>query len=314
MGDREVSAPVFDLAGGLMAGRIRSIKPEILDDEQVSTLSDEAWRMWVSMWLLADDCGNCRAGDRYLASLVWQDSTRSPRVAEILRELLGSRVEVYEVNGERYAHIRNWEKHQRIDNAGKPRVPRPDDENSIAWVPSRGGSPNLADSRESRRLTSDLRPPITDLRPTTTESPPVKPEVEQPAFALVEPAKPPKPRRVRKPAPQGLQAGIEHFVKRWVVVKKPADGLPPTLQDADVQVLIGLLRAHPLSTVTAWIDRYLVDDDPWLAKQGHTLRHLGRRVDAYRATKQQGRDLTRGYAPAPEGVPEGVTRDATEEF
>lgn len=150
-----------------MAGRIRSIKPEILDDEEVSNLSDEAWRLWVSMWLLADDAGNCRAGDRYLAALVWQDSSRSPRVAEALRELRRARrVEVYENNGERFAHVRNWEKHQRIDNAGKPRVPGAEHENSIPWESTRGESPRVSAVRRS-----DLRPPT----PTTDPEIPAAP-------------------------------------------------------------------------------------------------------------------------------------------
>lgn len=151
-----------------MAGRIRSIKPEILDDEEVSSLSDEAWRLWVSLWLLADDAGNSRAGDRYLASLVWQDSSRSPRIAEVLRELRKARrIEVYENGGERFANIRNWAKHQRIDNAGKPRVHGPDHEDSTPWNESRGESPRVS---AVRRLTSDLRPPINDPdhRPPTT--------------------------------------------------------------------------------------------------------------------------------------------------
>ena len=113
-----------------MSGRIRSIKPEILEDEECAALSDEAWRMWVSLWCLADDHGNVRAGDRYLAAQVWQDTARSPRVAAILRELQRAhRVEIY-IYGERcdrYLHVRNWEKHQRLDNAGKPKVPGPSD-------------------------------------------------------------------------------------------------------------------------------------------------------------------------------------------
>lgn len=126
----------------------------------------------------------------------------------------------------------------------------------------------------------------------------------QSVLSLVEP---PKPRRAKKPAPQGLQAAIEHFVKRWVAVKQPVDGSPPNLDNADIQALIGLLRSHPYDTVTGWVDRYLDDADEWLAKQGHPLRHLPRRVDGYR-TARKARDVTRGYAAAPEGVPEGKTR------
>lgn len=122
-----------------MAGRIRSIKPEILDDEEVATLSDESWRLWVSMWLLVDDYGNCRAGDRYLSALVWQDSSRAPRVPVALAELQAARrLELYTNNGERYASIRNWGTHQRIDNAGKARVPGPDHEKSVPCTKSRG--------------------------------------------------------------------------------------------------------------------------------------------------------------------------------
>jgi hypothetical protein len=151
-----------------MAGRIRSIKPEILDDEEASSLSDEAWRLWVSMWLIADDHGNCRAGDRYLASQVWQDSSRSPRVAAVLRELRGARrVELYENGGERFAHIRNWAKHQRIDNAGRPRVNGPDHQDSKPWEGIRGESPRVS---EVRRSDQDLRPPT-----TTNESPAAAP-------------------------------------------------------------------------------------------------------------------------------------------
>jgi hypothetical protein len=142
-----------------VAGRIRSIKPEILDDEESSSLSDEAWRLWVSMWLIADDHGNCRAGDRYLASQVWQDSSRSPRVAEVLRELRKKRrVELYDNGGERYVHIRNWAKHQRIDNAGRPRVNGPDHQDSTPWEGIRGDSPRIS---EVRRSDQDLRPPTT---------------------------------------------------------------------------------------------------------------------------------------------------------
>src|SRR5262245_7420959 len=111
-----------------MAGRIRSIKPEVLDDENACALSDSSWRLWVSMWVLADDFGNCRAAERYLAAQVWQDTSR--RLAANLRELLRDRLVLYESGGQVYAHINGWEKHQRVDNAGHPRVPGPSEDAS----------------------------------------------------------------------------------------------------------------------------------------------------------------------------------------
>lgn len=127
-----------------MAGRIRSIKPEILEDDEVVGLSDAAWRLWVSMFVLADDFGNLPSSERFLASRVWQDSSR--RLAAILGELRRAhRVNLYAVDGRTYAHICNWEKHQRIDNAGKRKVPPPEEGAPIeTFAEIRGESPRLA--------------------------------------------------------------------------------------------------------------------------------------------------------------------------
>lgn len=110
-----------------MAGRIRSIKPEVLEDELAAALPDDAWRLWVSLWVLADDHGNVRAGNQYLAATVWQDTSRDaskPLAVLIDRGFLSP----YAVQAQRYAHINGWSKHQRVDNAGKPRVPLPSED------------------------------------------------------------------------------------------------------------------------------------------------------------------------------------------
>lgn len=150
-----------------MAGRIRSIKPELLEDEVAAGLSDAAWRLFVSSWLLADDGGNFRAGGKYLAAQVWQDTDRDAEAP--LRELAkAGRVLVYEVEGQRYGHIPSWARHQRIDNAGKPRVPPPPEnlrEVSARFAETRRDSRNpprgLDPTSEFAALppTSDLRPP-----------------------------------------------------------------------------------------------------------------------------------------------------------
>lgn len=129
-----------------MSGRIRSIKPEVLEDELAAGLSDAAWRLWVSSWVLADDHGNFRAGDRYLAANVWQDTGRD--VAEARQELIDRGfISPYAVDGQRYAHINGWSKHQRVDNAGKPRVPPPEHDDGTWDQPL---SPVLAQNRANR--------------------------------------------------------------------------------------------------------------------------------------------------------------------
>ena len=89
-----------------MAGRIRTIKPELLEDEKAAVLSDAAWRMFVSSWLLADDHGRFRAGARYLAASVWQDTGKT-EAAELARDELvaAGRIRVYQVDGDTYAEV-----------------------------------------------------------------------------------------------------------------------------------------------------------------------------------------------------------------
>lgn len=108
--------------------RIRTIKPEILEDEKVSRLSDTAYRLFTSMIVLADDHGRVRADTRWLQAQIWWAHHPPPNVISALRELWqAGLVDVYAVRGGTYAALMGWAKHQRVDNAGKGKVPAPDD-------------------------------------------------------------------------------------------------------------------------------------------------------------------------------------------
>jgi hypothetical protein len=166
-----------------VSGRIRSIKPEVAEDEIAVGLTDAAWRMWVTSWVQADDFGNLRASERGLAASVWQDTTRDARTP-LLELIAKGRFEPYSVNGQHYVHIHAWEKHQRIDNARKrARLPSPDEDDGVwkqvlagevAWprgelgdfAASLGGIP-LA--RAPAHLAAGPRPPTSDpdQRPPT---------------------------------------------------------------------------------------------------------------------------------------------------
>lgn len=141
--------------GLLVAGRIRSIKPEILDDEKAAQLSDIAWRLWVSSWLLADDHGRFRASPMFLhAQAFWGRPRTVTEVEGAIGELHDSGlIQVYVVNAQVYAAIPNWSRHQRIDNAAKPRCPEPTPAAILREAPR---------TSAVRRLTTDLRSPISD--------------------------------------------------------------------------------------------------------------------------------------------------------
>lgn len=168
-----------------MAGRIRSIKPEILDDEKTAGLDHLSWRLFVSIWLIADDYGNLRADPGYIqGQILWASRDSRESVANSLRTLATvDLVTAYGVRGQSYIHINGWDKHQRVDKPGKPRMPGPDEADSSTCANSRESRESGAnDSRESREsLAPDLRPPTTTG--TTTGTPSNEPG--QPALVLV---------------------------------------------------------------------------------------------------------------------------------
>jgi hypothetical protein len=156
-----------------MSGRIRTLKPEMLEDAVVAGLSDGAFRLFVSMILMADDYGNFHAHPRQLAGKAfWDDAcpSRDSRegVATMLETLANASLLVrYRVRGQEYAHLAGWEKHQRVDRPGKPRVPKPTDADAIPFAALRDPrETTAAPSRDPREtLATDLRPPTSDLDP-----------------------------------------------------------------------------------------------------------------------------------------------------
>jgi hypothetical protein len=69
-----------------MTGRIRTVKPEWLEDERMVEMSPEARVLSVGLLLLADDYGNGRGSDLYLHSRVFPASPRD-KLAKALGEL-----------------------------------------------------------------------------------------------------------------------------------------------------------------------------------------------------------------------------------
>jgi hypothetical protein len=119
-----------------MSGRIRSLKPEWLEDELLALASLEARVLSVSLLLLADDYGNGRANAVLLVGRVFPGKLPET-VEKALGELASIRyLTLYEVDGQRYFSIRNWLKHQRVDKPGKAKVPSPEDASARNSLPN----------------------------------------------------------------------------------------------------------------------------------------------------------------------------------
>ena len=184
-----------------MSGRIRTIKPELLEDAVTAGISDAAFRLYVGALLIADDYGNFRADPRKLrGDIFWAHDIVSVEAVEFLlmENWLAGRSDstpglfyLYTVRGQRYGHIRNWEKHQKVDHPGKERVHKPDHEEAKEFRPT----PYF--SRDSRHnLAQDLRPPTSD--PDHDHRPPLLSASPTPVGLLdlhheTEPSTPPAP-------------------------------------------------------------------------------------------------------------------------
>lgn len=143
--------------------RIRSIKPEWLDDEFLALASSDARVLSIALVLLADDYGNGRANKVLLAGRAFPGKNIET-LAKALEELAKIRfVVLYESDGQQYFSIRNWAKHQRVDKPGKPQVPGPPPE------PPGGPNGGLAKIREGlEKVPGSLAPDLEGSRRDST--------------------------------------------------------------------------------------------------------------------------------------------------
>jgi len=178
--------------------RIRSAKPELLVDEKTGPLAHDTWRLFVSSWLLADDYGNFRASPLLIhGNVFWAHPGAD--VPRMLRELGNvGLLSFYSVNGQRYAHINGWPKHQKVDHPGAPLCPSPDQgQAEPGFEPPPLVDAHLQNARET--LAKDSR--LTGIRTKDQDQdqdPPIAPQggrgVFEVAFWL------PYPRKVGKAA------------------------------------------------------------------------------------------------------------------
>jgi hypothetical protein len=111
-----------------VSGRIRTLKPEWLEDALIARQPEYVRVLSVALILMADDYGRARAEVEYVAGEAWRyhRDGAEQRARDGLAALERIRfIRLYEVDGQRYLEIRNWSKHQRVSHPGKPRIPPP---------------------------------------------------------------------------------------------------------------------------------------------------------------------------------------------
>lgn len=144
--------------------RIRSLKPEIHEDEAVGELSDPAFRLFVGLITQADDWGRLKGDPRLLSSQVWPYHPKTTEEIETwLAELdRADLIQRYAHAGRPFICLPSWAEHQRIDNAGRSKIPAPGDADGSSPDPAatRGDSPlegRGGERSKERRGTSAIR-------------------------------------------------------------------------------------------------------------------------------------------------------------
>ncbi len=107
--------------------RIRSIKPELWQDEKIGDLSRDARLLLLGMLTMADDEGRLLATPMVLLGHVFPfDSDAQKRLGGWILEVKRSEIVVfYENNGKPYAAFRHWKRHQKINKPNPSTLPEP---------------------------------------------------------------------------------------------------------------------------------------------------------------------------------------------
>ena len=231
-------------------GRIRAIKPELLEDQKAQKLDDKTWRLFVSMWLLADDYGALRAHQEYLSCYVFQDVTvDTDKLLQTLEK--NGMVTLYQVNGEHYLIINNWDKHQKIQRKGRRRVPEPESLQEVADKKHKIVGNNL----------TEFSPTNTNTNTNTNTKTPEK-------LTLV-----------IEEVEYNKAADINEIWK-YYLLKKSQKGRPLKLTDKRRGQIKARLKDFSLDEMKLAIDR-LFQPDSWWLKNNYTLPQY-----VFRSTEQ----------------------------
>jgi hypothetical protein len=106
--------------------RIRTLKPEIWQDEALGACPRDARLLFVGLITQADDEGRFRAAPALLRASIfpYDESLTRDRVQGWLDALAGAGlVTLYTVKGERYGMFPTWTSHQKIDRPSESKLP-----------------------------------------------------------------------------------------------------------------------------------------------------------------------------------------------
>jgi hypothetical protein len=278
-----------------MAGRIRTVKPEWLDNQRLSHASPEARVLSIALLCMADDYGRGRFELVTTAMRVFPPSDKSPeglmRVLETFRRAATELSEIgyfgtYQADGQDYYAIVKWAEHQKVQHPSKTnKMPEP----------TEGLMKFSGESLET--FTGDQIPSLPDPGPCPDPDPRSEPPDRSP------PRAPEQPRR-RGALERSIEPATEdQEVKAvWSDYREILD-LPNARLDRDrAEVIFERLRKGATREELQTVFRNALRDD-WLRKKRFPVVTMLRSQDQFEALLDGERGLTvSGPSPSPEEV------------
>ncbi len=107
--------------------RIRTLKPEMWEDEKIGDISRDARLLFLGLISLADDDGRFRLQPAPLIGKLFpEDGVAPSRFMRWLREITDQElVLLYEAGGKTYGVLPKWHKHQKINRYSPSELPTP---------------------------------------------------------------------------------------------------------------------------------------------------------------------------------------------
>lgn len=110
--------------------RIRTVKPEMWQDEKVGDLSHGARLLLVGLVTMADDEGRLRGRPQAILGHVfpWDDDVTPAKIKRWIGDIERQGIVLtYEFEGKPYIAFRHWRRHQKINKATPSTLPLPPD-------------------------------------------------------------------------------------------------------------------------------------------------------------------------------------------
>lgn len=132
--------------------KTRLLHPSFFTDNKVAALSPNAKVLLLGLWLRCDDYGRALYLPKLIAGEVFP--LEQVDIQSLLNEVLGAGfIHTYEVEGQMFYHVPNWDKHQTPKYKKKSVIPSPPE-------PLEQFGENYSEGGEGLEAIGSKRPPV----------------------------------------------------------------------------------------------------------------------------------------------------------